>query len=192
MTVADEFDGASLLDSATLSTRWGGMSFLPVAFWTPDGWGVGVPSEPLEAYSTAYLPTGVLPDGENWLEFANALWVRARLPVAFKFAPPTCRTALRWQFLNAGLLAVSGDPSEPRVTPFVCTDRALQAELRFGRGCPAERRKSVADLFWGLLASAPFALASYKDRFMDPEDYGYGPAVVGYWGGLFHLGSCRR
>ena len=39
-------------------------------------------------------------------------------------------------------------------------DRELQAELRFGRGCPADRRRAVASAFWGLLASAPAALAN--------------------------------
>jgi hypothetical protein len=191
MVVADDLDGASLLDSATRATPWGGLLFVPVALWTPDDWSYGVPAESLEAYSTAYLPTGVQPDGDNWLDFNNALWVRARLPVALGFAPPTCRRAVRSQFLNAGLLAVSVVGDGPLVTPFVCTDRDLQAELQFGRSCLAEQRRAVAGAFWGLLASAPTALANYRDRFMCPDGHDISPAVVGYWRGLFHLWHSR-
>src|SRR5947208_3245123 len=79
----------------------------------------------------------------------------------------------------------------PRVTPFVCTDRELRAELRFGRGCPADRRRAVAGAFWGLLASAPTALANYRDRFMYADGHDISPTVVGYWRGLFHLGHGR-
>lgn len=192
MAIADDLDGASLLDSATRATPWGRLLFVPVALWTPDGWGNGVPAEPLEAYSTAYLPAGVQPDGDNWLEFYNALWVRARLPVALGFAPPTARHSVRWQFLDAALLAVSVGAGGPKVTPFVCTDRELQAELRFGRGCPAGRRRAVAGAFWGLLASAPTALANYRDRFMGGDGHDIRPTVVGYWRGRFHVGSSRR
>jgi hypothetical protein len=188
----DTFDGASVIDSATRAIRWGGLLFLPVALWTPDGWGNGVSAERLEAYSTGYLPTGIQPDGDNWLDFYNALWVRARLPVALGFAPPTCRHALRWQFLNAGLLAVKVEVGGPQVTPFVCTDHDLQAELRFGRSCPEVLRREIATAFWGLLASAPAALASYRDRFIFDDGHDLSPTVVGYWRGLFHLGNCRR
>jgi hypothetical protein len=192
VAVADDLDGAGLLDSATHSTHWDGLRFVPVALWTPDGWSNGVPPEPLDEYTTAYLPTGVQPDGDNLLGFCNALWVRARLPVALGFAPPTCRHAVRWRFLDATLLAVSAGGGEPRITPFVCTDRELQAELRFGRGCPADRRRAVARAFWGLLASAPEALANYRDRFMFSDGHDISPTLVGYWRGLFHLGSTRR
>lgn len=146
----------------------------------------------MESYSTAYLPTGVQPDGYNWLDFYNALWVRARLPVALRFAPPTCRHSVRWQFLDAGLLAVSVEADGLRVTPFVCTDDELQAELQFGRSCPAERRREVAMTFWGLLASEPTLLANYRDRFMYADGHDTSPTVVGYWNGLFHLGNSRR
>jgi hypothetical protein len=192
VAVADDLDGASLIDSATHATCWGGMLFVPAALWTPDGWSHGVPAERLEVYSTAYLPTGVQPDGDNWLDFYNALWVRARLPVALGFAPPTCRHSIRRQFLDAGLLAVSVGEGAPEVTPFVCTDRELQAELRFGRACSADRRRAVAAAFWGLLVSAPTALANYRDRFMYCADIDEGPTVAGYWRGLFHVGSTRR
>ncbi|MGL6097648.1 MAG: hypothetical protein ACRC7O_17840, partial [Fimbriiglobus sp.] len=64
MVAADDLDGASLLDSATHATRWEGLLFVPVALWTPDGWSDGVPAEPLEAHSTAYLSTGVQPNGD--------------------------------------------------------------------------------------------------------------------------------
>lgn len=192
MAVADDLDGESLLDSGTHATRWGELLFVPVALWTPDGWGDDVPVEPLVAYSTAYLPMGVLPDGENWLEFYNALCVRARLPVALGFAPPTGRHAVRRQFLDAALLAVSVAGGEVCVTPFVCTDDELQAVLRFGPGCPLERRRAVASAFWGLLASAPDDLANYRDRFMFDDGHDTSPTVVGYWRGLFHLGHSRR
>jgi hypothetical protein len=190
--LADNLDGAALLDSATHSSPWGGLLLVAAALWTPDGWSNGVPPEPLDRYTTAYLPTGVQPDGDNLLEFYNALWVRARLPVALGFAPPTCRHSIRWRFLDAGLLAVSVADREPRVIPFVCTDRELQAELRFGRGCPADRRRAVAEAFWGLLASAPAALANYRDRFMFSDGHDISPTLVGYWRGLFHLGGSRR
>jgi hypothetical protein len=192
VAIADDLDGAGLLDSATHSTHWDGLLFVPVALWTPDGWSNGVPPEPLSEYSTAYLPTGVQPDGGNLLEWYNALWVRARLPVAVGFAPPTCRDSVRWQFLDAALLAVSTGEGELLVTPFVCTDRDLQAELRFGRGCPADRRRAVAGVFWGLLESAPNALANYRDRFMYSDGHDISPTLVGYWRGLFHLGGSRR
>jgi hypothetical protein len=190
-SVADDLHEVGLLDSATHSTCWGGMLFVPVAFWTPENWGRGVPPERLDAYSTAYLPSGMLPDGENWLDSYNALWVRARLPVALGFAPPTCRRALRWQFLNAGMLAVCEVDGKWQITPFICTDDELRAELRFGRGCVVERRRAVAAAFWGLLASYPTALASYRDRFMYSDGHDVCPTVVGYWRGLFHLGNCR-
>jgi hypothetical protein len=192
VALAHDFDGAGLLDSATRSTRWERLLFVAAAVWTPDGWSNGVPAEPLHQYTTAYLPTGVQPNGDNLLEWFNALWVRARLPVALGFAPPTCRHSVRWRFLDAPLLAVSLGDGEPRVTPFVCTDRELQAELRFGRDCPAERRQAVAASFWGLLASAPAALANYRDRFMFNDGHDISPTLVGYWRGLFHLGICRR
>ncbi|WP_439625563.1 hypothetical protein [Gemmata sp.] len=191
MAAANDLDGASLLDSATHSTRWDGLAFVPVALWTPDHWGDEVPAEPLEAYSAAYLPTGVQPDGDNLLEFHNALWVRARLPVALGFAPPTCRHAVRWQFLDSALLAVSVTGGEPQLTPFVCTDDDLQAELRFGRGCPGARRRAIGTAFWGLLASAPAALANYRDRFMYADGYDISPTVVGFSRGLFHLSNGR-
>jgi hypothetical protein len=190
--LADYLDGASLLDSATRSTRWDGLLFVPVALWTPDVWSNGVPPEPLDRYTTAYLPTSGQPDGGNLLDFHNALWVRARLPMALGFAPPTCRHAVREQFLDAALLAVGIEAGGPRITPFVCTDRELQAELRFGRGSPADQRRAVASAFWGLLASAPAALAKYRDRFMYPDGHDISPALVGYWRGLFHLGGSRR
>jgi hypothetical protein len=192
VAVVGDLDGAGLLDSATHSTRWDGLLFVPVALWTPDGWSHGVPPEPLDEYTTAYLPTGVQPDGDNLLEFYNALWVRARLPVALGFAPPTCRQSVRWRFLDAALLAVSVGEGAPRFTPFVCTDRELRAELRFGRGYSAERRRDVAGAFWGLLASAPAALANYRDRFMYSDGHDTDPMLVGYWRGLFHLGGSRR
>jgi hypothetical protein len=190
--LTDDLDGASLLDSATRSTAWDGFQFVPVALWTPDGWSDGVPPERLEDYTTAYLPTGIQQDGHNLLEWSNALWVRARLPVAIGFAPPTCRHSVRWQFLDAALLAVNVGDGDPRITPFVCTDRELQAELRFARGCPADRRRAVAGAFWGLLGSAPAALANYRDRFMSCDGHDISPTVAGYWRGLFHLGGSRR
>jgi hypothetical protein len=192
--LADDLDGASLLDSATHSTAWDGFLFVPVALWTPDGWGDGVPPEPLEQYTTSYLPTGVQPDGSNLLENGNALWVRARLPVALGFAPPTCRHAVRWRFLEAALLAVSIGKDGPQVTPFVCTDGEFElvAELRFGPNCPVDRRRRVAGAFWDLLASEPTALANYRDRFMGSDGHGISPTVAGYWRGLFHLGSTRH
>lgn len=179
MELADDLDGASLLDSATRSTLWDGLLFVPVALWTPDGWSDGVPPEPLDRYTTAYLPTGVQPDGENLLDSHNALWVRARLPVALAFAPPTCRHAVRWRFLDAALLAVGLEASGPRIRPFVCTDREFQAELRFGRGCPADRRRVVARAFWELLGSAPAALAGYRDHFMFTDGHDLSPTLVG-------------
>jgi hypothetical protein len=191
VAVADDLDGVGLLDSGTRSTHWDGLLFVPVALWTPDGWSDGVPPEPLDQYTTVYLPTGVQPDGDNLLEWYNALWVRARLPVALGFAPPTCRHAVRWQFLDAALLAVSVEGGEPRITPFVCTDSELQAELRFGRGCPADRRRAVAGAFWGLLASAPATLANYRDKFMFSDGHDISPTLVGYWRGLFHLDGSR-
>ena len=139
MGLADDLDGAVLLDSATRATHWGGLLFVPAALWTPDGWSDGVRRRPLDAYTAAFLPTGVQPDGCSVLEDHNALWVRARLPVAIGFAPPTCRHAVRWRFLDAALLAVSVGEGEPRGTPFVCTDRLLKAEVRFGCACPAHR-----------------------------------------------------
>jgi hypothetical protein len=189
--LAKYLDGAGLLDSATCSTWWDGLLLVPVALWTPDAWSNEVPPEPLERYTTAYLPAGVQPDGDNLLDCCNALWVRARLPVALGFAPPTCRHAVRWQFLDAALLAVSLEAGRPRITPFVCTDRELQAELRFGQGCVADQRQAVASAFWGLLASAPTALANYRDRFMSPDGHDFSPTVAGYWRGRFHLGGCR-
>ncbi len=192
LAVDDNFDGAGLLDSATHSTLWEELLFVPAALWTADGWSKGIPPEPLEEYSTAYLPTGVQPDGDNLLEWNNALWVRARLPVALGVAPPTCRHSVRWQFLDIGLLAVSCEDGEPRVTPFACTDCELQAELRFGRGCPANRRRAVAEAFWGLLVSAPAALANYRDRFMFNDGHDISPTLVGYWHGLFHFGGSQR
>src|SRR5262245_12926519 len=112
------------------------MLFVPAALWTPDGWGADVPPEPLDRSSTAYLTPGVQPDGSNLLEYANALWVRGRLPVALGFAPPTGRRPIRWRFLDAALLAV--DEGGMPTTPFVCMDQELQAELRFGPGCPPD------------------------------------------------------
>jgi hypothetical protein len=123
--LADDLNGASPLDSATCSTCWDGLLFVPVALWTPDGWSDGVPAEPVDRYTAAYLPTGIQPDGDNLLDFNNALWVRARLPIALGFAPPTCRHAVRWHFLDAALLAVSIEAGGSRITPFVCTDRNL-------------------------------------------------------------------
>jgi hypothetical protein len=192
LAVADNFDGAGLLDSAAHATLWEELLFVPAALWTPDGWSNGIPPEPLEEYTTAYLPTGVQPDGDNLLEWSNALWVRARLPVALGVAPPTCRHSVRWQFLDIGLLAVSCEDGEARVTPFACTDCELQAELRFGRGCPANRRRAVAVAFWGLLVSAPAALANYRDRFMFNDGHDISPTLVGYWRGLFHFGGSQR
>jgi hypothetical protein len=191
VAVADDLDGAELLDSATRSTRWDGLLFVPVALRTPVGWGDGVRPEPLSKRSTAYLPMGIQPDGFNLLELYNALWVRARLPVALGFAPPPCRHAVRWQFLDAALLAVSVKGGKPRITPFICTDRELEAELRFGRACPAARRRAVARAFWGLLASAPAAVANYRDRFMFSDGHDLSPTLVGYWRGLFHLEYTR-
>jgi hypothetical protein len=189
--LADYLDGARLLDSATHSVRWRGLSFVPVALWTPDGWGDGVLAQPLDRYTSAYLPMGVQPDGFNLLEYHSALWVRARLPMAVGFAPPTCRRAIRWRFLGAALLAVGLGAAGPWIAPFVCADRELQAELRFGRGCPADRRRSVASAFWGLLASDPAALANYRDRVMFADGHDVSPTLVGYWRGLFHLSHSR-
>ena len=192
MLIADDFDGACLLDSATHATCWDGLLFVPVALWTPEGWGDGVLTEPLARYSTAYLPTGSQQDGTNWLEYQNALWVRARLPTALGFAPPTCRHAVRSQLLDVGLLAVSVGECGPRITPFVCDDRDgwLQAELRFGPSCPADRRRVVAAAFWGLLTSAPAALANYRDRLVcDYSEDSH--TAAGYWRGQFHLWDRR-
>lgn len=139
MAVADELGGAGLLDAGMRATRWGGLLFVPAALWTPDGWSDGVPPEPLVRYSTAYLPTGVQPDGGNLLEYSNALWVRARLPVALGFAPPTCRQSLRRHFLNAGMLAGNVQGEVPTIIPFICADDWLGAELRFGQTSDANR-----------------------------------------------------
>jgi hypothetical protein len=191
VAVVDDLDGADLLDSGTRSTRWEGLLFVPVALRTPDGWDDGVRAEPLHARSTDYLPMGNQPHGFNLLESYNALWVRARLPVALGFAPPPCRRAVRSQFLDAALLAVSLKGRTPRITPFICTDRELEAELRFGRGCPAPRRRAVARAFWGLLASAPGAVANYRDRILFNDGHGLSPTRVGYWRGSFHLDYTR-
>ena len=94
-------------------------------------------------------------------------------------------------FLDAALLAVSLAEGEPRFTPFVCTESELQAELRFGPACPADRRRAIAKAFWGLLGSAPADLANYRDRFMFSDGHDISPTLVGYWRGLFHLGNCR-
>jgi hypothetical protein len=182
----------ALLDVADRATAWGGVRFVPAALWTDDGWGASVPAEPLRDYSTAYLPLGLRPDGFNLLEFSDALWVRARLPIVFGVAPPTCRRPLRGQFLNFGMLAVTFDANgERNVTPFVCTDRDLQAELRFGPRTTPDQRRTVATAFWGLLASDPAALASYKDRVWLEDGHGPSPAVVGYWRGSFQM-ICGR
>jgi hypothetical protein len=134
----------------------------------------------------------VQPDGDNLLDFYNALWVRARLPMALGFAPPDCRPAVRWQFLDAAFLAVNVENGGPKATPFACTDSDLRAELRFGRACPADRRRAVSGAFWGLLASAPAALANYRDRFMCRIDIDTEPTFGGYWRGAFRLGLSRR
>lgn len=150
--------------------------FVPVALWTPDGWGDGVPPEPLSRYA----------DG---LADEDAFWVRARLPAALGFAPPTCRQPVRRRFFDAALLAVTPRVAGTRATPFVCCDTELRAELRFGPHCPADRRKTIAAAFWGLLASRPADLATYRDCF-DAGDY-VGPMVAGYWQGRFHEWTCR-
>ena len=185
MISAENLRDVALLDVSQKATAWSGFLFVPAAFWTPDGFDDVARSEPLHNYTTAYLPLGIQQDGDNILEFAHALWVRARLPVVLHFAPPTSRQAVRPYFLNAGLLAVS--EGEHEITPCVLADQELQAELRFGPETSPERRRIVAAAFWGLLASDPGALANYRDRLWT-NDYDDATSTrVGYWHGQFHL-----
>ena len=183
---------SGFLDVATHCTTWEGFLFVHAIFWTPRGWSDDVPPEPLEHYSTAYLPMGILPDGNNELEYRNALWVRARIPVALGFAPPTCRRAMRYRFIDFTMLAVCFMVSEmPTLMPFICTEVDLHAELQFGRRSTKEQCNAIAKAFWGLLASEPASLANYKDRFMSNDGHGISPTKSGYWSNSFHLEFLR-
>jgi hypothetical protein len=107
--LADDLYGASLLDSATHSTRWDGLQFVPFALLSPDGWSDSLPPE----LHHGVLADGVQLDRSNPLEGHKALWVRARMPEALGFAPPTGRHAVRSQFFDYDRLAVSFEAGGP-------------------------------------------------------------------------------
>ena len=90
------------------------------------------------------------------------------------------------------MLAAGVEGDEPWLVSFICADSDLRSELRFGRDCPAERRRLVAESFWGLLASDRCALDGYRERFYSTDDHDACPTLTGYRKGLFHLEFRRR
>ena len=181
-------DRLRLLDVVGHAVTRDGLTFVHAVLWTADDWeGSGVP---LTDYSTAYLPLGFQPGEFNLLESTNAIWVRARLPMVFGFAPPTSKRATRRQFLDVGFIAYLPD-QEPRFIPFVCTDIELNAELRFNRSLDRNIRDRIAEAFWYLLVDAPENLATFRDRLWTFDGHGYSSMMYGYWKGRFHE-SCGR
>lgn len=103
----------------------------------------------------------------------SALWVRARLPAVFGYAPTVGGDMLRQSFLAQGFLAVEGARSRAdlRTSPFVCTDEADGPELLFPGSLPLEIREAVSGEFWSLLLSDPFDLRPFRGHFYDDYDH---------------------
>lgn len=190
MTIDGFDDTVVLRDVVGRPATSGGFTFVPALLWTADSWGVAASACPLEDYSTHYLPLGKQQDGHNELEYSNALWVRARLPIVFGFAPPTCSRPIRTTFLNAGFVGIT-EVARDRVTavPFVCTDDEFEfrTELRFGMNTDECTRLCIAAAFWELLACEPDAIASYADWIWLSDGHGPNASIVGYWSGEFQV-----
>lgn len=188
MTVEGFDDTVVLRDVVGHAVTFGGFTFVPGVLWTAEPWDFSPSACALENQTTCYLRLGEQQDGANELEYSNALWVRARLPIVFGFAPPTCSRPLRLQFLDVGFVAVTEvAPERVAVVPFVCVSQELQAVLQFGRRVEREEREAISAAFWELLASEPDGLANYADWVWVHDGHGPNGYVVGYWDRQFQV-----
>lgn len=192
MTVFGFDDTVVLRDVFGHPATHSGITILPADLWTADRWEFPPSKCLLARHTESHLVIGEQDDGENLLRTSNALWVRARLPIVFGFAPPTCLRPLRRSLLNIGFLAITKlDIESVTVIPFVCVDIALQAELRFGRQTNRAEYEAVASAFWDLLANEPDALANFADALWVDDGHDPIACIVGYWGRQFQFWDWR-
>ena len=167
--------------------RWGDLLFVPVLFDTAER----LDSEDNYALS-AILGSRSLVDLDVWYGSEvppsyHGLWVRARIPVVFGFAPPL---ELDWrkQLLECPFLAILEHAGRAEAHGFVCSDPELEPTLEFFRQTSPQLANRITEAFWGLLLAEPEAVASFRAEVRLEYDQGDTCRVeAGYWGGGYHL-----
>jgi hypothetical protein len=114
---------------------------------------------------------------QQYLDFERleALWVRARIPGVFAFAPPGCGNDWQPSLVDVPFLAiVKHNEKLPEVIPFVCREVGVSPgsafiEVGVGLGFhPATldhtMRKLIANRFWALLLESPNHLSPFTDH----------------------------
>lgn len=99
----------------------------------------------------------------------DAVWVRARLPRVFGFAPKFVEEE-ESALLDIGVLAQPKGQDE--AIPLLCADHHGRAGLRFSSPGPdAETRRRIARAFWSLLLTDPDDLADFEQMvYHEPND----------------------
>ncbi len=180
-------DRLRLVDVIGRAAHWGEFLFIPVLFDNTE-W-----MYPSDDYSlSAAVGSRKLVDLDVWYGETerprfHGLWVRARIPIVFGFAPPvepgSCDRLLECPFF-----AVVEHDDQFELHGFVCSDPELEPELEFFRDTDPDLAARIATAFWGLLLAEPAAVASFRaELFMEYDQDGKCRVEAGYWDGRFHL-----
>jgi len=136
------------------------------------------PDYPLAAFTPDDVPESLAAcDVSGYGFLQDAMWVRARIPAVFDFAPVSVvEFACKYALLEQAFVACepSGTSGDWDAYPFVCLEYNLCAGLRFSpEGPPAELRERIAHAFWGLLLQNPDDLHPFRDGYLscDPDMY---------------------
>lgn len=104
---------------------------------------------------------------DSWGGSIDAAWVRARIPMVFHFTPLLLYQQRSYlPLLNQVFVAcqLAGKYRDWVAYPFVCTDIALQAGLKFSRlGPEPSIQEKIAASFWQLLLSNPDDVMPFRD-----------------------------
>ena len=176
-----------LVDVIGEPARQGEFLFVPVLFDNTE-WMYS--SEEYALYAAVGERCLVEPDvwyGDTDRPQFLGLWVRARLPIVFGFAPPV-EPGQDDRLLECPFLAVIDHGDRCELVAFVLSDFGLNPELEFFRDTDSGVAARVAAAFWGLLLAEPDALASFRaELLMEYDQDGICRVQVGFWGGRFRV-----
>jgi hypothetical protein len=173
-----------LLDVVGWSRRRGGIHIVPALVEITDA---KLQPELLLRDCPAKKPAGSKGNYQG-----DAVWVRARLPIVFGFAPERIVGDIRPYLLDVGFCAVLEDPRHGfQAIPFACRDSLLWSGLIFShRGPNARTRRRIARAFWGILNGPPQGLSNFDatNVFWDPDPGNVGCEWrMGYFHGAFYI-----
>ena len=169
------------------SARWGDLMFVPVLFETDER----LDSDDEHTLS-AVLGSRNLVDldvryGDTNPPRYQGLWVRARLPIVFGFAP-AIELNHREQLMECPFFAIFDHHGRTEAHGFVCSDPDLEPTLEFFRQTGAELSARIAAAFWGLLLADTEAVASFQAEVsLEYDQSDYCRVEAGYWGGRYRL-----